>query len=436
MLRVSPPLTMAAAPVAAWLLLRHGVLVIAAVAFLALIVLALRRTDIAVLALAGVMPLAVRVAHGQTAVLVATLMVMLGAALRMATDMTPLRVRHVAVLPLFAALLVSFAYPGVPLVTQTSRFADLAGLLSGLALLAASTAVPPRAKHLARMTVLVGASIAIYLLIRGDYADNRIEGLGLNPNYVGLLSALPLVAGVGLAWRHRAPAWLVPAAPCLAVVVASESRGAFLAVAVGVSMILMSGRSKRVRILISVGALLAALLVPGSLGVVEDAGVAGRAAAELNYNTVVREHAARLALDVVAAHPVRGIGYDMFAPYAAMAPQLGVYMNTHDDYLRLAAEAGLPALAMFLAVLWWAAKDHRTDDLAVLRAVVLTYATGLLFANTLSNVAVTAPFWAALGCLLAHASAPARLGHTRSSLPAMRINDDEYPALARQRRRG
>jgi hypothetical protein len=33
--------------------------------------------------------------------------------------------------------------------------------------------------------------------------------------------------------------------------------------------------------------------------------------------------------------------------------------------------------------------------------VTVAYAVGLLFANTLTNLTVTAPFWVALGCLIA-----------------------------------
>jgi hypothetical protein len=70
------------------------------------------------------------------------------------------------------------------------------------------------------------------------------------------------------------------------------------------------------------------------------------------------------------------------------------------------------ALVLFLVLLWLGLRGRRlTPDLVILRAVVVAYAVGLVFANTLANLTVTGPFWVALGCLTA-ASTP-RTVHDR-----------------------
>jgi len=356
-----------------------------------------------VLLLVAAVPPVSTLRHGQTAALAALFLAVFAVVVRAIVRGLPLRARHLAALPLLGAVLLSYSAPVVSLVTATSRHADLTGLVGGLALLAAATAAPPSARRLARTIGLAGAAEAAAVICRDDHADGRLEGLGLNPNYLGLLAAVPLVACVGLASVRRAPAWLLPAVPCLAAVVATQSRGAFLAAAAGVAVLLLSGRSLQTRILVTAGIAAVLLLLPGGLGAVENSGASERAAAELSYNDAVREHAARFAFDAALAHPMRGIGYGMFAPYAAASPSIGVYINNHDDYLRIGAEAGLPCLALLLALLVWACKDPRTGGLAVLRALVVAYAVGLLFANALSNLAVSAPFWAALGCLISQA---------------------------------
>jgi O-antigen ligase len=233
----------------------------------------------------------------------------------------------------------------------------------------------------------------------GDRADGRLQGFGLNPNYLGAFLALPFVAAIGLAYRHRRPMWLLPAGLCLAGMVATQSRGAFVAGLAGVAIVVMQGRRIRIQVLIAAIAVVAGAVFPAVIGAAEHLAVGGRQAAELSHDTAVRERVAWFALRVAAEHPFRGIGYGMFPSYADS--QFGVHIATHNDYLRLAAETGVPALAAFLVLLWLGVKSPAPGDLAVPRAVAGAYAVGLLFANELTNLVVSTPFWLALGCLLA-----------------------------------
>jgi O-antigen ligase len=143
---------------------------------------------------------------------------------------------------------------------------------------------------------------------------------------------------------------------------------------------------------------------PAALDAAEHVAVGRRHAADLNHDTTVRTQVAWFAVRVAAGHPLRGIGYGAFPSHADA--EFGLRIATHNDYLRLAAETGIPALAAFLALLWLGLCRPASGDLAVPRAMTAAYAVGLLFANALSDLVVSTPFWLALGCLLAAARPP------------------------------
>lgn len=306
---------------------------------------------------------------------------------------------HCWIAALAVLLLASFLLP-------TERPApasgiDLLGLLGGLVLLAAVTAYPPPPGGLARVTAVAGGLAGAYVLAAGDHAGGRLDGLGLNPNYLGALLVLPLVAAVGLTRLTSRPGWLAPAGVCLAGIAATQSRGAFVAAVAGTAVVLMQGRTLVSKALAAVLTTGVAVALPGLLGAAERLIAGPRPSSQLSSDNSAREHAARFAADVAVTHPFRGIGYGMFPAHAARSPSLGSYIATHDDYLRLAAEAGLMTLAVFLILLWLGLRGRRYGELAVLRAVVVAYAVGLFFANQLANLVVSMPFWLSLGCLLA-----------------------------------
>ena len=397
-----------AVPVVTYALIRDEMLVVGVVAALGLAFLSVNRPSAAVLSLVAGGPLIHCVPHGGQAAALAVMIPFIAVSGRLLTRAMPVRARYLSAFPLMGVLLLSYSFPTIRVPTQTSRLADLTGLLVGLLFLAVATVAPPSPHRLAQTICCVGAVMSVVLLLGGEFADHRLEGFGMNPNYVGVLGAVPFVGSLGLACHRRSPMWLMAAAPCAVVLLATRSRGSVLAAAVGTVVILMSGRSPHSKILVAAFALTAVLVIPGSLDVVESAGAGGRSAAELTLNNAIREHAAEVAIKVALAHPLRGIGYDMFPPYAARSPQLGIFINTHDDFLRLACEAGLPSVAILIAVLWRACRWDGGGDLRVMRAIVVSYAACLLFANTLSSIVLTMPFWAALGCLLAHAPDRAR----------------------------
>ncbi|MGI5287082.1 O-antigen ligase family protein [Nonomuraea polychroma] len=311
----------------------------------------------------------------------------------------PLRPSHYWVGLLAFLLLCSYVFPSVTTFAPLIQSTGLAEMLTGLGLLAAATASPLQPRKLVNVTALIGGITATYVLIVGDYASGRLEGLGLNCNYMGALLAIPCVAAVARA--RRKSVWLIPAGVCLVAIFETQSRGAFLATAVGIFIVFVQSRPRLVQAFLTVTAITITALLPGTLDSLAGVVVGDRSESELSHNTATRKAVAEFAIQVIAEHPVRGIGYGLFPSYAAKSPDFGIYMATHNDYLRLAAESGVITLAVFLILIWLGVRPRRSDDLAILRGIVFTYMTVLVFANVLTTPIVSVPFWLSLGCLLA-----------------------------------
>ncbi len=297
-----------------------------------------------------------------------------------------------------AAVLLASAVAGRG---ATRLSVDLAGLLLGLLVAAALAVTPPQPAALARVLVLTGALAAAIVLHAGADDAGRLVGLTLNPNYLGAVFAAPIAAGIGLA-RFGRPVWLLPCLPCLVALLRTESRGALIATVIGGAVALVAGRPLRQQAYWAAAAAVVgglAVVVPGAL---RDAALGGRTSLELADNNEIRATAARVAAAAAVHHPLLGIGYGRFPDFAMADPRLGIVINTHNDYLRLAAESGTAALALFL-VLLVAALTARVDPVtAPLRAAATAGAVNLLFANCLANLVVSGGFWICLGCLLAH----------------------------------
>lgn len=97
----------------------------------------------------------------------------------------------------------------------------------------------------------------------------------------------------------------------------------------------------------------------------------------------------RTTLQIIAEHPLTGVGTGAFAEAYAekvRGTPAPATVNPHNDYLMLAAQAGLPALALLIAlyvVLWRDAPRLGSPlERDLMRGLVLTMAIGGLF-NTL-----------------------------------------------------
>jgi hypothetical protein len=112
----------------------------------------------------------------------------------------------------------------------------------------------------------------------------------------------------------------------------------------------------------------------------------------------------RAGLELVLLHPILGVGYGQFHYVSAAYLGRNSVTFSHDIYLGIAAEQGLPAIAIFLAMLAAIAYAlwRSRDAVAVTAAAMLAaFAVGSLFAENLTALQTSCVLWVALGCALA-----------------------------------
>lgn len=376
---------------------------------------------------------------------------------------------HVFAAVLVAALLAAVMWP--QLIPVPLRHFDLITLVFGVVVFAvfATSRVPAHA--VAATVALAGAGAAALVLTAANlgwselarWEGGRLTGLAHNPNGLALLVTLPLIAALGLAWYRRQPWWALAAVPCAALIVLTASRGATVAAFCGLAFLVVAGRrwwwqaaGLPAAALVALGfcqlvyvsdpppkpAVVTAIqsaapsAAPASAAPVSAPSAAPtlphpvtaqwqlggpRAAKDLEFNNGVRYRAALLAVKTAVRYPLRGIGYAAFPHYAQALPGFGIYIGTHNEYLRMAAEAGIAAPLALVLLLWlglWHGLQRRDDGNAgpVLRALVAGYAVAMLFFTPLSNVSMSIAFWAALGTLVA--AAPGRTARHESDAAA------------------
>ena len=330
----------------------------------------------------------------------------LAAVVLFAAGLLRVRLAHLGVAVMAVTILVAYLIPAARLQSTSQTRQVLTWILAGLVVLAVSIASPPSAPALLRVILLTGAIAAVVALVQGEYVEGRLQGLGLNPNYLAVYLAVPIVISVGLALRPHGLLWLSAGATCLPALLASRSREGFLAMVTGIAFVVIQGRTRAQQMLMILAFAAAVVVLPGDLASISSLGAGGRASAELNYDNLLRARVALFAVHVALSHPLLGIGFGQFPAYAAVSSALGLYITTTNEYLLLAAETGAVALAAFLLLLWFAVRGARHGAVALVRAAVVTCAVSMLFIDSFSSPVVAVPFWICLGTLLARGQAP------------------------------
>lgn len=182
-----------------------------------------------------------------------------------------------------------------------------------------------------------------------------------NPNplagFLGMVAFLALGGMLAEQAGARRAAWAAAAALLAAAIAVTNSKGAWIALAVSaiVFALLLAGASARPRrnlgLLAGAGAL--ALLVVGA-GLATSPGLRARAVAAVSAqraSNMFRLLTWQGTLRMAAAHPLLGIGPGGFK-YTFMKYAVGGYTEAaHQNYLQVAAEQGFPGLVVFLWLL-------------------------------------------------------------------------------------
>lgn len=303
--------------------------------------------------------------------------------------------------------------------TTLSASADLLTLLCGLGLSAVAASIGPSVRYVLAATGLTG-TIASSALLTGSFgaiyhsADpidgggiDRVTAFGLNPNFLGLMLAISTVAFVALAVDFRFPPIAFLALPNLAALPALKSRSALLCIAAGILVLILVHRQTVFRLSVVAASSLLLIfslsILPAAIPATYRIALGARANADLSQNDMARRSVAKLAVRAGINHPVFGVGYGNFTALAN--EEIDLPLNTHNDYLRLFAEAGLPALLCLSWIFISAIRlTMRIEHGRAARAVLITYGVALLLADTLSSLTVSAGIWVLLGAVVSAAS--------------------------------
>ena len=183
-----------------------------------------------------------------------------------------------------------------------------------------------------------------------------------NPNDLAALALLTIGAALAIVTRkseRMSVRWGVAscAVGLLTVVLLTQSRGAFLGLVIGFGPPLLARVMKRpslvVYVLIAGG--IAANFVPDTVwhrlaGISKLTSTETVAQADPEGSAAQRLEVQKTAWRVFVGHPVLGVGLGCYPQANALySPVLG-YRDTHDTYLNLAAELGVPGLLLWLAL--------------------------------------------------------------------------------------
>ena len=220
----------------------------------------------------------------------------------------------------------------------------------------------------ARLRALIFVHVTAILLITvvsafgGGHAETEgrllgaVGGVFANPNDLALNAALVLPFCVFfLTTTHNSfvrITWLAALASIVYTVIVTYSRSGFLSLlgAVGLSLWYFGIKQRRF------GLSIAVLLVAGGLFYFAPGRFASRmhsivnSSLDENGSYETRRDLLNRSIDAALQHPLVGLGPGQFAGVA------GGWHVAHNSYTELAAEAGLPALAIFLVALGYTFK--------------------------------------------------------------------------------
>jgi O-antigen ligase len=213
--------------------------------------------------------------------------------------------------------------------------------------------------------------------------DRTVAAAGQNANGVGMIAALALVlAVVGVfADRRLWRAWHFGVAlACSIAVFISQSRGAYLALAIGL-LVLMSGKILVRRSLVGwfgIGVFLAAATVLGVQLVAWVGQVTGRfsTSATATESLQTRLDAAQYSAQQGLQHPLYGVGLTNLVDYSSLHDGYAV-VRSHVVYLGVWGEVGLLAASLLFVLCWRAVKHARELGPSELAPIAATLVAGI-----------------------------------------------------------
>ena len=251
-------------------------------------------------------------------------------------------------------------------------------------------------------TYVAAAVVAAGIALVQALADLRAEGLQGDPNIFALYQVAALPVAVALArstsgWRRAG--WSVTVIPILVSVIASQSRGALLALVA--TALCLAVLHERRRILVPLIAVVGLLLTYAAPLVDDRYGVERISSDRASGRIDIWFTAWQAFLD----QPWTGIGAGSFVPQSIdrLTTEPGVELikshlltgkgiEVHNIYLEALAERGVFGLLTLLAFLaatawclWMAARRHRTLAVKALLPMFLAFCVAAVFLSVLNS---------------------------------------------------
>jgi O-antigen ligase len=217
--------------------------------------------------------------------------------------------------------------------------------------------------------------VAVQSFFVGQEKAGRLEleagSLG-NPNDLGFCLITGIPACLLMARSPSALVRLIGKAGALLLALTAFKTGSRMGVIMMLALVLVliirTSGIGRLKLILAVAVTVAIMLPFLSRGVVdryytlftdppEEGAVVSEETAMAEGSTLSRIELIKLGIDITLAHPLLGVGPGMFGVATSNDPEAVkkrlAWRETHNTYLQLSSEAGLPALAFFLALLTW-----------------------------------------------------------------------------------
>jgi O-antigen ligase len=259
-----------------------------------------------------------------------------------------------------------------------------------------------RLRGTVRAVVVVGALSTLWSFkqaVLQNMPEGRGWGVSQDSNYEALALIVMIPLALWLARSREDRRWrrfgTIAAVALTAAAILTESRGAMIGLGlVALQELFGRGRSSRYRAALAAGFLVAILFAPSSLWQrMQTIQISGKPVSGDAVSTEVRWEILVAGFNMIRAHPVLGVGLDLFKQVSPQYnPELGPSDAhiAHNTYLQVGAEGGLPTLGLFMLLMSMALRNCRAarridpesplaDLASAVRMSILAYAAAAVF---------------------------------------------------------
>ncbi len=288
--------------------------------------------------------------------------------------------------------------------------------------------------------------MTIAAVIVNNRMKGRLSGVGdallSNPNDLAMNIALnwPLCLVFMLMSRglFKKVFWAITMLVMIYALMATYSRAGFMALAVAIVICLWDfGVRARKGYLLAVAAICLVGMVavaPGNYAKRLETLVGQFQEGDLDHGSAeARKHLLELSLSITARHPIFGVGPGTFPSYTQL------WLVTHNTYTQLSSECGIPALLLFLLLLWRAFLNLRyvrklprtpeTEDVhlygSAITASFFAYVLGAFFSSSAYELF---PYYMVMYTSLLHRLALQQLESESVATTPMRFSRRVYGA--------